>query len=640
MQVIARQTGSPTPRRRGGRFLLADAQRRGRLKLADPTRPAQVGLHRAGHGQDGADELNYSSDIDLIVFYDADAGARRNRARAILRAAHARAGEAAAGAHRRRLRVSHRSAAAPDPASTQIAISTAAALDYYESRGQNWERAAMIKARPCAGDVRPARALKEFAPFIWRKYLDYIAVADCARDEAQIHSYRGHDEIAVEGHNIKLGRGGIREIEFFVQTQQLIAGGRIRAARTRDPGDASTCSPPAAGSTPRREDLAAAYPLLARGREPLQMVPTSRPIPCRPIARRSSAFAASPVFTGRDSFATLCSGTCAACQHHNATLFEHAPALEAGAGAALPADADDRNARQAHRDGLSPAARSLGARAALAAGATRRCEASSPRASSPRSCRAAASVRALGNPDAAVIAFDRFLAGLHGGGGCFRCCGRIPICRADRARARHRAAARRQPRAVSRGHGCGDRSELLRRAAGGSRARGGLDRSLEQASPTRIFLDRTRIVAQEHMFLIGTRILSERASAEQAGEAFAGSPTCSFARLRARSRQFRQAARPHQAAGNRNPGARQACAREMTPRRPTRSDRPSTTSTRSAPASRRVAALYGAQYFARLTPRLINALTAPTNHGMLYQVDMRLRPPAARARWRPSSTVL
>src|SRR5262249_41930467 len=112
----------------------------------------------------------------------------------------------------------------PDPASTQIAISTGAALDYYESRRPNWERPALIQARPCAGDVAAGDALLEgLSTFIWRKYLDFAAVADIHAMKRQIHAYRGHDQIAVEGHNIKLGRGGIREIEFFVQTQQLIA---------------------------------------------------------------------------------------------------------------------------------------------------------------------------------------------------------------------------------------------------------------------------------------------------------------------------------------------------------------------------------------------------------------------------------
>ena len=76
-------------------------------------------------------------------------------------------------------------------------------------------------------------------PFIWRKYFDYAAIADIAAMKRQIHAVRGHDEIAVAGHDVKLGRGGIREIEFFVQTQQLIFGGKRPApAGARAP---STC---------------------------------------------------------------------------------------------------------------------------------------------------------------------------------------------------------------------------------------------------------------------------------------------------------------------------------------------------------------------------------------------------------------
>src|SRR5262249_14558776 len=104
-----------------------------------------------------------------------------------------------------------------------------------ESVGQNWERAAMIKARACAGDIAAGEAiLAELAPFVWRKYLDFAAVADVHAMKRQINAYRGHGKIAVEGHNIKLGRGGIREIEFFAHTQQLIAGCRNPSLRDRE----------------------------------------------------------------------------------------------------------------------------------------------------------------------------------------------------------------------------------------------------------------------------------------------------------------------------------------------------------------------------------------------------------------------
>src|SRR5262249_60494324 len=126
----------------------------------------------------------------------------------------------------------------PDPGSTAVAISLPSAYSYYESLGQNWERAALIKARPVAGDLALGESfLSKLTPFIWRKYFDYAAIADIAAMKRQIHAVRGHEKIAVAGHDVKLGRGGIREIEFFVQTQQLVFGGRrsqMRGARTLD----------------------------------------------------------------------------------------------------------------------------------------------------------------------------------------------------------------------------------------------------------------------------------------------------------------------------------------------------------------------------------------------------------------------
>ena len=132
----------------------------------------------------------------------------------------------------------------PDPGAMPLAISVDAALTYYEGRGQNWERAALIKARPVAGDRAAGEAfLAQLTPFIWRKYLDYAAIADVQSIKRQIHAHKGHGAIAIEGHNVKLGRGGIREVEFFAQVHQLIHGGREPAlrsgTRTRTPGSAS-----------------------------------------------------------------------------------------------------------------------------------------------------------------------------------------------------------------------------------------------------------------------------------------------------------------------------------------------------------------------------------------------------------------
>jgi glutamate-ammonia-ligase adenylyltransferase len=246
----------------------------------------------------------------------------------------------------------------PDPASTQIAVSTAAALNYYESVGQNWERAALIKARVCAGDVAAGEMLlKELSPFIWRKYLDFAAVTDIEAMKRQIHAYRGHDEIAIGGHNIKLGRGGIREIEFFVQTQQLIAGGRHPAA-------AGETLAMLSGACGWRLDRRAGAPTTSttpigscawsstgcNGRRRADPHAAGR-------ARGREKFARFLGFADRDAFADVLLRHLRNVQRHYATLFEAAPAAEARARAALSRRSRrSRNPRQAFDDGLSPAA--------------------------------------------------------------------------------------------------------------------------------------------------------------------------------------------------------------------------------------------------------------------------------------------
>ena len=223
----------------------------------------------------------------------------------------------------------------PDPASTQIAISTAAALDYYESRGQNWERAALIKARPCAGDLAAGEALlAELSPFIWRKYLDFAAVADIHAMKRQIHAYRGHDEIAVEGHNIKLGRGGIREIEFFVQTQQLIAGGRYPELRIKS--TLATLDALVDGGwidQHVRDDLGAAYRFLRVVENRLQMVADEQTHSLPADRDELERFARFAGFADRDAFAQALLVHLRNVQRHYATLFENAPVAKPAAAA-------------------------------------------------------------------------------------------------------------------------------------------------------------------------------------------------------------------------------------------------------------------------------------------------------------------
>src|SRR5665213_2344252 len=227
-------------------------------------------------GKFGAGELNYSSDIDLIVLFDRErvqVAAGREPALVFVKLTKrlvAILSERTAEGYVFRTDLRLR----PDPGSTSIALSTEAALQYYESTGQNWERAALIKARPVAGDKAAGDAfLGALTPYIWRKYLDYAAIADIHSIKRQIHDHRGHAEVAVAGHNIKLGRGGIREIEFFVQTQQLIAGGRDQTLRGRRTLD-MLAALAAAGwiDAETQGDMARAYVFLRQVEHCLQMV--------------------------------------------------------------------------------------------------------------------------------------------------------------------------------------------------------------------------------------------------------------------------------------------------------------------------------------------------------------------------------
>ncbi len=217
-------------------FALGELIAAGKIAPQDGPDGRPAGFFLLGMGKLGAGELNYSSDVDVIALYDPERlrpadpdRMRQDMVRATQRIVHlmeARTGDGYVFRTDLRLR--------PDPGMTPLAMTVEAAESYYESVGQNWERAAMIKARPVAGDrALGAAFLRAISPFVWRRHLDFAAVADVHSIKRQINSFRGGQEISIEGHNIKLGRGGIREIEFFAQTQQLIWGGRTPQLRGR-----------------------------------------------------------------------------------------------------------------------------------------------------------------------------------------------------------------------------------------------------------------------------------------------------------------------------------------------------------------------------------------------------------------------
>jgi len=318
------------------RHLLVGAQKQGQLALPHPDDPERdSGVIVLGMGKLGAHELNYSSDIDLIILFDAERMEYRGRddiqslmarlARDLVKLLEERTTDGYVFRTDLRLR--------PDPASTPPAVSVAAAEAYYGSLGQNWERAAMIKARPVAGDIAAGQAfLKMLGPFIWRKHLDFAAIRDIHSIKRQIDARHGAPAEGLAGHNIKLGHGGIREIEFFAQTQQLIWGGREPALRS--PGTIETLEGlVAAGrlADPIADDLAHAYQVLRRVEHRLQMIEDAQThsLPTDPKALdRLAVFLG---FPDARPFAADLGEELSIVRRHFAELFRGAPTL-AGTG--------------------------------------------------------------------------------------------------------------------------------------------------------------------------------------------------------------------------------------------------------------------------------------------------------------------
>lgn len=216
--------------------LMRELHDQGKANLPDPDNPTlDSGLIVLGMGKLGAFELNYSSDIDLIILFQGnstcfEAGNHQRHysqlARNLLTIMAKRTAEGYVFRTDLRLR--------PDLGTTAPAVSVDRAMRYYRTLAQTWERAAMIKARPVAGDlIAGEKFLKDNARFIWRRNLDFPALQDIQSIKRKINAHKGNSKIAVEGHNVKLGRGGIREIEFLTQTRQLIWGGQNPNLRGR-----------------------------------------------------------------------------------------------------------------------------------------------------------------------------------------------------------------------------------------------------------------------------------------------------------------------------------------------------------------------------------------------------------------------
>src|SRR3954469_11754550 len=617
------------------RYVLRQEAARGRLQPPDPASPEEgSGLIVLAMGKMGAGELNYSSDIDLIVFFDPAAPTLAEDiepqpffvrvTQAFTRLLQQRIGEGYVFRVDLRLR--------PDPSSTQVAISTESALHYYEREGRTWERAAMIKARPCAGDTRAGEALlTELAPFVWRKHLDFAALADVHDMKRQMQTYRRQSEIAVEGHNVKVGRGGIREIEFFAQTQQLIAGGRHSELRVRPTLDALKVLASSNWITSEAcDELSAAYEFLRRVEHRLQMVADEQTHTLPGAVEAMEQFARFFGYTSRAAFASDLLGHLAVVQGHYSKLFEgdptdaeKLPPLDYSAGTGDPRLLDHLT-RLGFKKPL------------MVAQTVRQWMLGEYRVFRSESTRNAfvefvpALIDGLAHaeePDSAVTAFDRFLQALQRGGRL------ISLLSQNRdlvalvalvlgAAPRLADMLARQPQIMDglidpRFFGAmPDQRELSARLAA----------TLADANSYEEFLDRLRLFGQESLFLIGTRILSGTVSAQQASIAFAdvaegivhtvhGLVTDRFAAQHGRIRGQQTAIVAMGRLGSREMTASSdldlILLYDFDPERPD-SDGPRS--------------LHGGQYFARLTQRLISAFTTRTNYGVLYDVDMRLRP--------------
>jgi len=615
------------------RFLLAQAAARAGLAERDPARLEETtGLIVLAMGKYGAFELNYSSDIDLVVFYDAarfpfaKKGDPRAAAVELVRGLVKLIAERGGGDYVFRVDLRLR----PDAGATQVAISTDAALDYYEAMGQNWERAAMIKARACAGDPRTAADFAAgIAPFIWRRNLDFAAIADIHSIKRQIHAHGGHGEIAVAGHNIKLGRGGIREIEFFAQTQQLILGGRNPSLREpRTVAALAALAGEGVVTAAAAHDLTEAYRFLRTLEHRLQMVADEQTHTLPKDDAGLAHIAGFMGFAGREAFATALTATLATVQEHYAQLFESEPELSAAGGSLVFTGVED------DPETLSTIA-ALGFRdPSHVAGAIRGWHHGRIRAMHSARARELLTqltpviLEALGgtaDPDAAFAGFDRFLSNLVSGVQLFS----LFLARPQflRLLARIVGSAPRLAAHLSRNTATLDAlldADFLSQLPDREALRAALARQMGDGYEGA--LDGARRFAREEIFRVGVQIVEGAARAEAAGPALTSIAETVIAELLPRVEAELAALAGHMPGGSFCVIAMgKLGGREMTASSDLDLvfvyDVPEGVEASDGPKP-----LSPTLYFARLAQRFISALTTPTTAGTLYEVDMRLRP--------------
>ncbi|MFO1158273.1 MAG: bifunctional [glutamine synthetase] adenylyltransferase/[glutamine synthetase]-adenylyl-L-tyrosine phosphorylase [Reyranellaceae bacterium] len=612
--------------------ILLQLARDGQLAIgSDPQAAAFTVL---GMGKLGAGELNYSSDIDLILLYDRDAPALAGNeqiSRHFVRVARMLVqlmSETSADGYIFRTDLRLR----PDPGSTPLAMSVQAAELYYESVGQNWERAAMIKAHPVAGNPAVGEDfLASLKPYIWRRHLDFAAIHDIHSIKRQIDAYRGGGAVKVLGHNVKLGRGGIREIEFFAQTQQLIFGGRNPNLRHR-----ATCQSlralAAAGhvAPAAAEDLIEAYGFLRRVEHRLQMVDDQQ---THSLPSDEPGLAAIATFLGYAdvrSFRDALLDRLYRVESHYARLFEEAPSLAGPGGNLVFTGADDD-------PGTLETLRTLGFRDPSAAAAiVRRWHHGRYRATATARARELLTelmpgllkaLAATAAPDQALLNLDRFLNNLPAGVQLFS------LFKANPALLELMAAIM--------GSAPGLAAHLARRTLlldsvlspafynplpSAPDMAADLARGLAELDHEQDILDQARRWANDRRFQVGVQQLQAIVRPAQAGMAYADIAAATISALCDRVEQrFAEAHGGFRGQRLAVLGMGKLGSREM-----------SATSDldlifvydippglETSDGSRPLPPI---QYYTRLSAKIVTALTAHTNEGALYEVDMRLRP--------------
>jgi glutamate-ammonia-ligase adenylyltransferase len=616
-------------------FALRQAADLGRIRLASRADGGTAcGLVILALGKHGAGELNYSSDIDIVAVFDP---ARAEAAgvgepssfyvritQLVARLLQERTPDGYVFRVDLRLR--------PDPASTPVAVSLPSAYAYYEQVGQNWERAAYIKARAIAGDIDLGqRFLHDLTPFIWRKYFDFATIADIHAMKRQIQAVKGFETIAVAGHDVKLGRGGIREIEFFVQTQQLVFGGRrpaLRGARTLD----MLIALHREGwiSAEARDELSNAYRFLRTVEHRLQMrhdEQTQR-LPSDPADL--DAFARFCGFAGAAAFGKALTAQARRVEHHYARLFEEGPSLatEAGSLSFTGSTDDPETLKTLRRLGFRNPA--LTAETVRGWHFGRRPAVTSTRAREVLTELTPALLVALGrtaDADAGLAtldrAFERMPAAVE----------LLTLLRSHQALLSLFAeilgsAPRLSKVAALHPHVLDmiidpafaavslDEDDVTAR----------LESVVGQPDAIEDVLDRMRDAARQENFLVGARLLSGLLSPSQAGQGYAAVATAcirvALARVRAAF-----AVDHGEIAGAEVVvlGLGRLGAGELTATSDVDLvvlyDRPEHAGASSGPRP-----LDPVTYHVRLAQRLIAALTVPTRRGTLYQIDLRLRP--------------